>query len=187
VEQGLEELQESILTKESLDEDKVEKYFHNIEVVGKTIEAILKCIATYSDEAKLIEQQRQTLPPIEPLRPFCRAAWLYQFQNTNDIHRSAELETATSGRQSWGYQCHVCGLEVGDYPALRISNDGKCFVSSNLLAASHLEKFASLKNQRAFYRCLVCWKWRKIMDFPNAVAYEQHMEQHMRSNLPKTK
>jgi hypothetical protein len=78
----------------------------------------------------------------------------------------------------WGIICSKCSLEVGMYPGIRVFG-GKASVSLTSVFASHLIACRSLKDRRAFYRCLACLNGRQQADFTSAFALEAHiMERH---------
>jgi hypothetical protein len=128
-------------------------------------------------ENDLIAMENERLAERKPPREFCYGAKLLQLGEKSDSYVDA-LAAAAPSKSGWGYICKFCRLEVGYYPAVRLTVDGKALESSKLLTASHLVACKSLLDHRAFYRCLACFKRNKIIEFPSAMAFEKHMEQH---------
>jgi hypothetical protein len=123
------------------------------------------------------EMDIRRLEAVDPPRQFCNGAKLFQTGDKTD-HYLFNIAAQSLSSSTWGYMCKHCGLEVGLYPAVRISGSQKALDSSILLTASHLVAFKSMKDRRAFYRCLPCYKERKIVNFPSATSFEKHMEEH---------
>ena len=147
------------------------------DIRARTEDALNKLYNDKLVEADLTEMENQRLKYIDPARQFCEGAKRFQSGHKNDEYLS-EIAARSPSRNGWGYICECCGLEVGYYPAARISSTGKALDSSILLTASHLIAFKSIKERRAFYRCLQCYKNRELIDFPSALAFEKHMEKH---------
>lgn len=140
-------------------------------------------LAEYSKEMApedndLVALENERLTDKKPPREFCYGAKLFQIGEKNDEDLE-KLATAASSKSGWGYICKFCKLEVGYYPAIRLTSDGKALESSKLLTASHLVACKSLLDHRAFYRCLACYMQHKIVEFPSALAFEKHMERHI--------
>jgi hypothetical protein len=157
---------------------------HTEDIRARTEDALNKLYNGKLIEADLTEMENQRLKDIDPARQFCEGAKRFQSSNKNDDYLS-EIAARSPSKTGWGYICECCGLEVGYYPAARISSTGKALDSSILLTASHLIAFKSIKERRAFYRCLQCYKNRELIDFPSALAFEKHMEKHPEFTLMK--
>jgi hypothetical protein len=197
LQQGLHDLKEKKISleqsqnnKESNNVDKVlEKVTKLARLAGViekgTKDALEKCSSdTTLTNVALSAMESRQLPTSDIPRRFCDGAKLFQSGDKDDDYLSI-LAHSSPSKSGWGYICKHCGLEVGHYPAVRISREGKALNSSILLTASHLVAFRSLQDRRAFYRCLACYKKRIIVEFSTAVAFEMHMEQHPRFTLLK--
>jgi hypothetical protein len=159
--------------------DEIKKFAKSAKNIEKEIELVLDRM-TLNDlpaEKDIIAGESQTLKQTNVPRRFCENAKLFQTGYKDDKNLSA-LAEASPSKSGWGYICTCCGLEVAHYPAVRLSHDGRALDSSVLLTASHLVAFKTLQDRRAFYRCLPCYKKRRVIEFQTALAYESHMEQH---------
>lgn len=128
------------------------------------------------EDDKVTSIENEQLEKKEPPRQFCDGAKLFQSGDKDEDFLS-DLVKVSKFTSDWGYICNACGLEVGYYRAVRISSTGQALDTSLLLTASHLNA-CKWRERRAFYRCLACYKNRKIVDYPSAVAFEKHMEEH---------
>ena len=141
---------------------------------GKALAKI--CGDQMPEDDKVTAMENELLEKKEPPRQFCDGAKLFQSGNKDEDFLS-NLVKASKFASDWGYICNTCGLEVGYYRAVRISSTGQALDTSLLLTASHLNA-CKWRERHAFYRCLACYKNRKIVDYPSAVAFEKHMEEH---------
>lgn len=112
---------------------------------------------------------KQPAYPASPRR-FCYGAALQQSGRRGDVY-------STPSPTGWGYICKYCKLEVGNYPAVRLS-EKEVLESHTLLTASHLVACRSLEDRKAFYRCLPCYQNRTLVDLSSATALEEHMIEH---------
>ncbi|KAE9367189.1 hypothetical protein N431DRAFT_429888 [Stipitochalara longipes BDJ] len=150
-------------------------YSRDIQV--RTEDVLEKLYDSVLSDAEISTTENQRLEAVDPPRQFCDGAKHFQAGEKTDRHLF-NIAAESFSSSTWGYICQSCGLEVGLYPAIRLSSDQKALHSSTLLTASHLIAFKSFKERRAFYRCLPCYKERKIVDFPSAVSFEKHMKEH---------
>ena len=143
----------------------------------EAVRALLEvCIPQGTTKEEITAMGNEQLSAKEPQRQFCGRAKSFQSGDKDNSILSSEV-MASKFKSDWGYICKTCGLEVGYYPAVRFSSAGHAVDTFLLLTASHLNA-CKWKDRRAFYRCLACYRNRKIVDFPSAIAFEKHMEIH---------
>lgn len=184
VQSGIREL-EAYRTTLGKDEQTQVRTFKKLTGLAKSINGMQKgtgkalakiCRDQMPEDGKVAAMENEQLEKKEPPRQFCDGAKLFQSGDKDEDFLS-DLVKVSKFTSDWGYICNTCGLEVGYYRAVRISSTGQVLDTSLLLTASYLNA-CKWRERRAFYRCLACYKNRKIVDYPSAVAFEKHMEEH---------